>query len=31
MGAMAIRTEGLSKHYGSVHALEDLDLEVARR
>jgi ABC-2 type transport system ATP-binding protein len=26
---MAIRTEGLSKHYGSVHALEDLDLEVA--
>ena len=28
MGAMAIRTEGLSKHYGSVHALEGLDLEV---
>ncbi|MGD0985819.1 MAG: ABC transporter ATP-binding protein [Acidimicrobiales bacterium] len=28
MGAMAIRTEGLSKRYGSVHALEDLDLEV---
>lgn len=30
MGAMAIRTEGLTKHYGSVHALEDLDLEVAQ-
>ena len=29
MGTMAIRTQGLSKHYGSVHALEDLDLEVA--
>ncbi len=29
MGAMAIRTEGLSKRYGSVHAIEDLDLEVA--
>ena len=29
MGAMAIRTEGLSKYYGSVRALEDLDLEVA--
>jgi ABC-2 type transport system ATP-binding protein len=26
---MAIRTEGLSKYYGSVRALEDLDLEVA--
>jgi len=29
MGEMAIRTEGLSKHYGSVHAIEHLDLEVA--
>jgi ABC-2 type transport system ATP-binding protein len=29
MGVVAIRTEGLSKHYGNVHALEDLDLEVA--
>ncbi|MGO9332535.1 MAG: ATP-binding cassette domain-containing protein [Acidimicrobiales bacterium] len=29
MGAMAIRTEGLSKYYGSVRALGDLDLEVA--
>jgi ABC-2 type transport system ATP-binding protein len=29
MGVMAIRTEGLSKRYGSVHAIEDLDLEVA--
>ncbi len=28
MAAVAIRTEGLSKHYGSVHALEGLDLEV---
>ena len=28
MGAMAIRTEGLSKHYGTVHALDALDLEV---
>ena len=25
-----IRTEGLTKHYGSVHAIEDLDLEVQR-
>jgi ABC-2 type transport system ATP-binding protein len=30
MGVMAIRTEGLSKHYGSVHALEDLNIEVAK-
>jgi len=30
MGVIAIRTEGLSKHYGSVHALEDLDIEVAK-
>jgi ABC-2 type transport system ATP-binding protein len=30
MGAsLAVRTEGLSKHYGSVHALDRLDLEVA--
>jgi ABC-2 type transport system ATP-binding protein len=29
MGVLAIRTEGLSKRYGSVHAIEDLDLEVA--
>jgi len=29
MGVMAIRTEGLSKRYGSVYAIEDLDLEVA--
>jgi ABC-2 type transport system ATP-binding protein len=29
MGAVAVRTEGLSKHYGNVHALEGLDLEVA--
>jgi ABC-2 type transport system ATP-binding protein len=29
MGTMAVRTEGLSKRYGSVHALEGLDLEVA--
>ena len=28
MGTVAVRTEGLSKHYGSVQALEDLDLEV---
>ena len=29
MGVLAIRTEGLSKRYGSVYAIEDLDLEVA--
>ena len=29
MGAPAIRTEGLSKRYGAVEALRDLDLEVA--
>jgi ABC-2 type transport system ATP-binding protein len=29
MDTAAIRTEGLTKHYGSVRALEDLDLEVA--
>ena len=29
MGAKAISTEGLSKRYGNVHALESLDLEVA--
>jgi len=29
MGTMAIRTEGLSKRYGNVDALKDLDLEVA--
>ena len=30
MGAsLAVRTEGLSKHYGRVHALDRLDLEVA--
>jgi ABC-2 type transport system ATP-binding protein len=29
MGTMAIRTEGLSKRYGDVDALKDLDLEVA--
>lgn len=29
MGAPAIRTEGLSKRYGSVDVLRDLDLEVA--
>ena len=28
MGVAAIRTEGLSKRYGSVDALKDLDLEV---
>jgi ABC-2 type transport system ATP-binding protein len=28
MGTVAIRTEGLSKHYGTVRALEGLDLEV---
>ena len=28
MGTMAIRTEALSKRYGSVDALKDLDLEV---
>ncbi len=25
----AVRTEGLTKYYGKVHALEDLDLEIA--
>lgn len=30
MSDVAIRTEGLCKRYGSVHALADLDLEVAR-
>lgn len=30
MSDVAIRTEGLSKRYGSVDALADLDLEVAR-
>ena len=29
MGAEAIRTWGLSKRYGAVDALRDLDLEVA--
>src|SRR5512132_457905 len=29
MGTTAIRTEGLSKSYGAVRALRDLDLEVA--
>ena len=29
MGTMAVRTEGLSKRYGSVLALDGLDLEVA--
>ena len=29
MGTTAIRTEGLSKSYGNVRALRDLDLEVA--
>ena len=29
MGSVAVRTEGLSKHYGSVRALHELDLEVA--
>jgi ABC-2 type transport system ATP-binding protein len=29
MGTPAIRTEGLSKRYGSVAALSDLDLEIA--
>jgi ABC-2 type transport system ATP-binding protein len=29
MGAPAIRTKGLSKRYGSVSALRDLDLEIA--
>jgi ABC-2 type transport system ATP-binding protein len=29
-GAPAIRAERLSKHYGSVHALEDLNLEVGK-
>ena len=28
MGTPAIRTEGLSKRYGSVDALRDLDLEI---
>ena len=26
---IAIHTEGLTKHYGDVHALVDLDLDVA--
>ncbi len=30
MSEVAIRTEGLSKRYGSVYALADLDLEVAK-
>ena len=30
MGAMAIRTEGLTKRYGGVAALDRLDLEVAQ-
>jgi ABC-2 type transport system ATP-binding protein len=30
MGVAAVRTEGPSKHYGSVHALHDLNLEVAK-
>ena len=29
MGATAIRTEGLSKRYGTLYALRDLDLELA--
>jgi ABC-2 type transport system ATP-binding protein len=29
MGAAAVRTEGLTKHYGAVEALRDLDLEIA--
>src|SRR5271156_4146825 len=29
VGATAIRTHGLTKHYGDVVALQDLDLEVA--
>ena len=29
MGAVAVRTEGLSKYYGSVQALHELNLEVA--
>ena len=29
MGTTVVRTEGLSKRYGTVDALEDLDLEVA--
>lgn len=28
MTELAIKTEGLTKHYGEVHALENLDLEV---
>ncbi|MGD1012493.1 MAG: ABC transporter ATP-binding protein [Acidimicrobiales bacterium] len=30
MEAVAVRTEGLTKHYGNVHALQALDLEVGR-
>ena len=29
MSTPAIRTEGLSKRYGSVEALSDLNLEIA--
>ena len=29
MATMAIRTEGLSKRYGAVDALKDLDLEIS--
>ena len=29
MSVLAVRTEGLTKRYGSVDALRDLDLEVA--
>ena len=30
VGTVAIRTEGLTKRYDNVAALDDLDLEVAR-
>lgn len=30
MGKPAIRTEGLSKRYGNVDALRDLDLEISQ-
>ena len=30
MSDVAVRTEGLSKRYGSVYALADLDLEVTK-
>jgi len=30
MGVFAVRTEGLSKHYGAVHALHGLNLEVSQ-